>query len=125
MSRFVLFTCMAFVSTFVGVSWAMRGFPVSHVSPVGELRPTLSSSFGDEHSKAKQRKDWEAEHTLQSDKDPKQDALRMDALQASTARDVAVRRHHEGEPEGSYGGLCAGLGEDLRMPKSENGHVLQ
>jgi len=85
MSRFVLFICMAFVSTFVGVSWAMRGFPVSHVSLVGELRPTLSSSFGDEHSKAKQRKDWEAEHTLQRDKDPKQDALRMDALQASTA----------------------------------------
>lgn len=28
---------------------------------------------------------WEAEHTLQSDKDPQLDALRMDALQAGTA----------------------------------------
>nr|WP_246752363.1 hypothetical protein [Bradyrhizobium diazoefficiens] len=85
MSRFVLFTCMAFVSAFVGISWAIRGFPVSRASLVGELRPTLSSSFGDEHSKAQERKAWEAEHTLQSDKDPTLDALRMDALQAGTA----------------------------------------
>jgi hypothetical protein len=85
MSRFVLLTCMAFVSTFVGVSWAMRGFPVSIPSPIGELRPTLNSSFGDESAKARERKDWEAEHTMQSDKDPQLDALRMDALQAGTA----------------------------------------
>ncbi|MBR0901987.1 hypothetical protein JQ588_04945 [Bradyrhizobium liaoningense] len=78
---------MAFVTTFVGVSWAMRGFPttVSSSSPIGELRPTLTSSFGDESAKAHERKAWEAKHTLQSDKDPQLDALRMDALQAGTA----------------------------------------
>lgn len=87
MGRFVLFTCMAFVTTFVGVSWAMRGFPttVPSSSPIGELRPTLTSSFGDESAKAHERKTWEAKHTLQSDKDPQLDALRMDALQAGTA----------------------------------------
>lgn len=85
MSRFVLLACMAFVSTFVGVSWAMRGFPVSTSSPIGGLKPTLSSSFGDASAKAHERKAWEAEHTLQSDKDPQLDALRMDALQAGTA----------------------------------------
>jgi hypothetical protein len=86
MVRFVVLTCMAFVTTFVGVFWAMRGFPTTTPpSPSGPLRPTLSSSFGDESSKAYARKAWEAEHTLQSDKDPKLDALRMDALQAATA----------------------------------------
>ncbi|KAH2822625.1 hypothetical protein KXV85_002203, partial [Aspergillus fumigatus] len=85
MTRFVVLTCMAFVSTFVGVSWAMRGFPVSTPSLVGELKPTLTSSFGDDSAKARERKDWEAQHTLQSDKNPELDALRMDALQAATA----------------------------------------
>ena len=85
MSRFIVLTCMAFVTTFVGVFWAMRGFPTTIPSPIDELRPTLTTSFGDEHSKARDRKAWEAEHTLQSDKDPQQDALRMDALQAGTA----------------------------------------
>ncbi len=85
MSRFVLFTCMAFLTAFVGASWAMRGFPVTLSSPIGALTPTLTSSFGDESAKAHERKAWEAEHTLQSDKDPQLDALRMDALQAGTA----------------------------------------
>jgi hypothetical protein len=85
MARFIVLTCMAFVTTFVGVFWAMRGFPTTTPSLVGPLRPTLSTSFGDESSKARERKDWEAKHTLQSDKDPQLDALRMDALQAGTA----------------------------------------
>lgn len=87
MGRFVLFTFMAFVTTFVGISWAMRGFPmtVSSSSPIGELKPTLTVTFGDESAKAHERKAWEAKHTLQSDKDPQLDALRMDALQAGTA----------------------------------------
>lgn len=85
MSRFILLTCMAFVSAFVGISWAMRGFPTTSFSPIGELRPTLTATFGDESSKAYERKMWEAEHTAMSDKNPKLDALRMDALQAGTA----------------------------------------
>lgn len=78
---------MAFVTTFVGISWAMRGFPmtVSSSSPVGQLKPTLTASFGDESAKAHERKAWEAKHTLQSDKDPQLDTLRMDALQAGAA----------------------------------------
>jgi hypothetical protein len=85
MIRFVLFICMAFITTFVGVSWAIRGFPAYTVSLTSELKPTLSTTFGGESAKAYDRKMWEAEHTAQSDKDPKRDALRMDALQAGTA----------------------------------------
>src|SRR3954451_10652983 len=85
MNRFILFTCMAFVTTFVGLSWALRGFPTYSFSPIGELKPTLSATFGDDSTKAYERKMWEAQHTAQSDKDPKLDALRMDALQAGTA----------------------------------------
>ncbi|MFT4118189.1 hypothetical protein [Bradyrhizobium sp.] len=85
MSRFILLTCMAFVTAFVGISWALRGFPTTSFSPIGELKPTLKATFGDESAKAYERKRWEAEHTAQSDKDPKLDALRMDALQAGTA----------------------------------------
>ena len=85
MSRFILLTCMAFVSAFVGISWALRGFPTHSYSPIGELKPTLTTTFGGESAKAHERKAWEAEHTAMSDKDPKRDALRMDALQAGTA----------------------------------------
>ncbi|QDP24035.2 hypothetical protein [Bradyrhizobium cosmicum] len=85
MSRFILLTCMAFASAFVGISWALRGFPTYSFSLIGELRPTLTTTFGDESSKARDRKMWEAEHTAMSDKNPKLDALRMDALQAGTA----------------------------------------
>ncbi|MBR0708673.1 hypothetical protein JQ603_19415 [Bradyrhizobium liaoningense] len=85
MSRFILLTCMAFVSAFVGISWALRGFPTYSFSSIGELRPTLTTTFGDESSKARDRKMWEAQHTAMSDKNPKLDALRMDALQAGTA----------------------------------------
>jgi hypothetical protein len=85
MSRFILFTCMAFVTTFVGFSWALRGFPTYSFSLISEQKPTLKATFGDDSAKAYDRKMWEAEHTAQSDKDPKLDALRMDALQAGTA----------------------------------------
>ncbi|MBR0836546.1 hypothetical protein JQ612_25445 [Bradyrhizobium manausense] len=63
----------------------MRGFPTTSFSSIAELRPTLTTTFGDESSKAYDRKMWEAEHTAMSDKNPKLDALRMDALQAGTA----------------------------------------
>src|SRR3569833_466451 len=87
MSRFVIITCMAIVTAYVADSWAMRRYhmTIPSSSPAGELKATLTTSFGDEGAKAHERKAWEAKHTLQSDKDPQLDALRMDALQAATA----------------------------------------
>src|SRR5262249_22159715 len=87
MGRFILYAFMAFTTAFVGFSWAARGFPTRASAPqlVAPLRPTLDSSFGDENAKARARKDWVSEHTAQSDKNPKLDALRMAALQAGNA----------------------------------------
>src|SRR5262249_48143295 len=85
MHRFLFSACAAAVVSFVCVSWAIRGFPAYSVEPVGQLRPTLNSTFGDDSAKADARKTWEAEHTLQSDQNPQLDGLRMDALQAATA----------------------------------------
>jgi hypothetical protein len=87
MGRFVLYACMAFVTAFVGVSWAARGFPMQLSSPVtvSQLQPTLNATFGDESAKEYQRKTWEASKTAQSDKNPKLDAIRLDALQAANA----------------------------------------
>lgn len=45
----------------------------------------VDAAFGDEHAKEFERKAWVAQHTSQSDKNPKLDALRLDALQAATA----------------------------------------
>jgi hypothetical protein len=85
MSRFILYVCMAFVTAFVGVFWAARGFPVYSPRFTEQLPPTLTTTFGDDSSKAYERKMWEAEHTAQSDKNPKLDAIRLDALQAGNA----------------------------------------
>lgn len=87
MGRFIIYTLMAFITAFVGVSWAARGFPMSFSSPqlVAPMRATVDSRFGDENSKAYERKQWESEHTAMSDKNPKLDALRLDALQAANA----------------------------------------
>src|SRR3954470_7050011 len=89
MSRFILYVAMAFITAFVGVCWAARGFPISFGRPaavsVRPLQPTLTSTFGDQGAKDRERKDWEARHTAQSDKDPKLDKIRLEALQAGTA----------------------------------------
>jgi hypothetical protein len=87
MIRFIAFTCMAFATAFVGVSWAVRGFPMQTSSPqiVTPLPALADTTFGGDHAKEFERKAWIAEHTSQSDKDPKLDALRLDALQAATA----------------------------------------
>jgi hypothetical protein len=71
MFRFILYVSMAFVTAFVGVTWAARGFPVQF--------------FGDQSAKDYERKMWEAQHTAQSDKNPKLDSIRLDALQAGNA----------------------------------------
>ena len=87
MGRFILYALMAFTTAFVGVSWATRGFPMRSSAPqfAAPLRPTVDSHFGDEGAKAYDRKQWESEHTAMSDKDPKLDVIRLDALQAANA----------------------------------------
>jgi hypothetical protein len=95
MNRFYLIVAMAFVSTFVGVSWATRGFPVGFSQTAGiveqpaslvqPLPALVDSTFGDEHAKQYERKMWEAQHTAQSDGDAVLDKLRLDALQAANA----------------------------------------
>jgi len=87
MIRFVAFVVMAFVTAFVGVSWAVRGFPTQTPSPqiVAPLSALVDAKFGGEDAREFERKAWVAQHTAQSDKNPKLDALRLDALQAATA----------------------------------------
>ena len=52
---------------------------------VAPLSPTVDKTFGGPEAKEFERKAWIAQHTSQSDKNPKLDVLRMDALQAATA----------------------------------------
>lgn len=87
MSRFILYVSMAFITAFVGVFWAARGFPVHFSGPVisRPLQPTVTATFGDQSAKDHERKMWEAEHTAQSDKNPKLDKIRLEALQAGNA----------------------------------------
>lgn len=87
MVRFLLYVSMAFATAFVGVTWAARGFPVHLSGPVSvaPLRPTVDATFGDQSSRDYERKMWEAEHTAQSDKNPRLDKIRLEALQAANA----------------------------------------
>jgi len=91
MGRFILYTLMAFTTAFVGVSWAARGFPIGFSRPslVAPMRPTLDTTFGGENAKVFERKAWEAEQTAMSDKNPKLDVLRLDALQAANAYEMS------------------------------------
>jgi len=87
MTRFIVYTCMAFITAFVGVSWATRGFPMRSSSPaiVTALPPTVTATFGDQSAKDYERKMWEAQHTAQSDGDVELDKIRLEALQAGNA----------------------------------------
>jgi hypothetical protein len=87
MTRFIVYVCMAFITAFVGVTWAARGFPTSSSSPtvVTRLQPTVTATFGDQSAKDYERKMWEAQHTAQSDGDVELDKIRLDALQAGNA----------------------------------------
>jgi hypothetical protein len=87
MIRFLVFVVIAFVTAFVGVSWAVRGFPTQTASSqiVTPLPALVDKTFGGEDAKEFERKAWVAQHTSQSDKNPQLDALRLDALQAATA----------------------------------------
>jgi hypothetical protein len=87
MGRFILFVGMTFVTAFVGVSWAARGFPMSFSAPIQvvPLPKTVDAHFGDDHAREGLRKDWEAQHTAQGDNDARRDAIRLDTLQAANA----------------------------------------
>src|SRR5580704_177370 len=84
MSRFILYVSMTFITVFVGVTWAARGFPVYGYNPVVvvPLKPTLTTTFGD-HSGEKRREQL-AEQQLQDPENAKRNPLRADALQAAT-----------------------------------------
>jgi hypothetical protein len=86
MSRYI-FAFMVFVTVFVGwSSWAPGGLPMLFGSiGVGTMPPIVTARFGDQSAKDFERKLWEAEHTAQSDKNPKLDKIRLEALQAGTA----------------------------------------
>ena len=84
MGRFILIVSMIFITAFVGVTWAARGFPMSFSSPpiVQPLQPTVTATFGD-HSGEKRREQL-AEQQLQDPENAKRNPLRADALQAAT-----------------------------------------
>jgi hypothetical protein len=52
---------------------------------VGPLQPTVTATFGDQSARDHERKMWEAEHTAQSDKNPRLDKIRLETLQAANA----------------------------------------
>lgn len=85
MSRFIVYVGMAFVTAFVGVSWAVRGFPMSTRSPVTQLQPTITSTFGDTRYTDENRKRREAIEQAEKVSDPALDKLRLDTLQAANA----------------------------------------
>ena len=87
MIRLILYASMTFITAFVGVTWASRGFPMQIAEPqiAAPLQPRVTATFGDQSARDHERKMWEAEHTAQSDKDPRLDAIRLDALQAANA----------------------------------------
>jgi hypothetical protein len=91
MGRFLLYTVMAFTTAFVGISWAVRGFPVSSAKPqfVAPLRATVDSRFEYGDPVELQHKEQERLRAVQSDEDPKLDAIRMDALQAANAYEMS------------------------------------
>src|SRR4051812_46594569 len=85
MHRLVLYTCMVFVTVFVGISWAARGFPMAFPKPslVQSLKPTLDATFGD-HSGERHRERL-TQQQLQDPDNYKRDPLRLETLQAANA----------------------------------------
>ena len=84
MLRFTLVAIGLFALTFVGISWANKGFPV--LAMRGEpLKPDARIPTFEESVKKGIRKDWENSQTLRSDGNQERDKLRLELLQASTA----------------------------------------
>jgi hypothetical protein len=76
---------MTFITAFVGVFWADRGFPVRipNLASVEPLPPRLKTSFRDNSSEEKKR-ELLVEEELQNPENAKRNPLRADALQAAT-----------------------------------------
>jgi hypothetical protein len=76
---------MAFVTAFVSISWAVRGFPthITSPAPVEKLQPTLNVTFGD--GSVERYHERLSQQQLQDPNNYKRDPLRLDALQAANA----------------------------------------
>lgn len=85
MNRFYVYVGMAFVTAFVGVSWAVRGFPMWSRSPVTELQPTITSTFGDTRDTDEKRQLREATERAERVGDSALEKIRLDTLQAANA----------------------------------------
>jgi len=90
MGRFILHAAIACVAAFVGVSWILRGFPVSIINPVGvgelaALPAHLDTTFGDTSVRDAQKKLWELSQPDFGKPAGEQYQIRIDALQAANA----------------------------------------
>lgn len=91
MPRLYLYVALAFVTSFVGGSWAARGFPMHWSGPVStsSLQPTATATFGDQSTRDYERRKRESEHTAQGDTKPSLDKIRLEALQAATGFELS------------------------------------
>ena len=82
--RFALLAVALFALTFIGMSWANKGFPVMAMRIV-PLKPDARIPSFEQRVEKDIRRDWEASKTSQSDGNSERDKVRMELLQASTA----------------------------------------
>jgi len=82
--RFVLIAVALFAGTFVGVSWASKGFPVMALR-AAPMKPDARLPTFEESVKQGQLKDWENSKTSQGDNDAGRNQLRLSAIQAAHA----------------------------------------
>ena len=80
--RFTLIAVGLFALTFVGISWANKGFPVLAMK-VEPMKPDARIPTFEDSVKKGIRKDWENSKTSQSDGDRDRDRPRIELLQAS------------------------------------------
>jgi hypothetical protein len=82
--RFALIAAGLFALTFVGISWANKGFPVMAMR-AEPMKPDARVPTFEESVKKGIRKDWENSKTAQGDGDPQREALRLALVQAANA----------------------------------------
>lgn len=82
--RFALLAVGLFALSFIGISWASKGFPVMATRMV-DLKSDARLGTVQERGEQGQRKDREASKTSQGDGNRDGDKVRMELLQASTA----------------------------------------
>lgn len=88
MIRFIGYVCIAFVTAFVGVSWATRGFPTDFSNPISagssaSMPALVSTTFGDHSDERKREANVQAQ--LQTPSNAGRNKLRMATLQAATS----------------------------------------